>query len=525
MEDQQRHKAPIKDTRTEQIHAFMEDLPLMAVRYSRQHRLTYVNRPVVAFFGGTAEDYIDRDFLEFINVPAPSVFLSRLNALTVENPVLEFEQSLEANGGKEKSIRWITRVLFDDVGHRLEYQAIGEDVTLRKETERQLKRAREDALRASRAKSDFLASMSHEIRTPLNGIIGMAEYLGTLDLPPTHAQCLSLINQSGQMLLELINDILDFSKIEAGRMILDPQKTDLSRELDLLHNLLRERATNKAISLALDLDLPSRFHYTDITRLKQVLLNLIGNAIKFTHRGGEIRVRARELPADRLEFKVCDNGIGISREKMTHLFEPFVQGDGAVSSKHEGTGLGLSICKRIVEQMGGGISVESTEGEGSCFTFTILTAPPGETPLESLPGPARKSRSDTSSIKALLIEDDRNSGTVLRKLLQQAHVDARLVQSAEDGLALLNQSRFDLVFLDLNLPGINGLEFAGNIRQGRMGAIRSDLYFVAYTASATTSVQQQCREAAFDDFLAKPITASSLEEVISRYRTRSRQKR
>jgi PAS domain S-box-containing protein len=520
----QRREAERELLRSEaRYRTFAEDMPLMVVQMDPERVIRFVNHAVTDFFGGRQDRYRGRPLMSFFPLSVQSRIEQEMAGLNPEKPTVQLELPQKNRDGQQRTIRWIARAIFDESGEMVEYQAIGEDITSRKEVEQQLIRAREDALQASRAKSDFLASMSHEIRTPLNGIIGMAEYLTSLDLPETHAQCVSLINQSGQMLLELINDILDFSKIEAGKLNLFFEPVDLPRELETLMKLLRERAESKRIALTLDHALRHHVFSTDMTRLKQVLLNLIGNAIKFTHRGGCIQVRVEEAENRCLRFSVTDNGIGISPEKRAKLFEPFVQADGSVNKKFGGTGLGLSICKRIVDQMEGNITVDSTEGEGSTFAFII----PCE-PIDKVPEPADPATGSTlggPEVQALIVDDNRHNAMVLDKLLDQLEIDSGIVMNAEDALATLNQGKTRLVFLDLNLPGLSGLELGQNIREGRLASIPDSIYLVAYTASATTTIRARCRDAGFQDFLAKPITMESLQQVIERYQAFEAQKR
>jgi nitrogen-specific signal transduction histidine kinase/ActR/RegA family two-component response regulator len=399
-------------------------------------------------------------------------------------------------------------------------QAIGEDVTQSMEIEQRLIQAREDALRASQAKSDFLASMSHEIRTPLNGIIGMAEFLRVCGLPDEYRQCVSTIYQSGNILLELINDILDFSKIEAGKLDLHLRPEHLAERLRELCALMSERAQAKEIEVDMKLALPDSSFCVDWSRLRQVLINLIGNAIKFTDRGGGILIRAGREDEKTLLFEVEDTGCGIDILKQEKLFEPFVQADGSVNQKYGGTGLGLSICKRLVEKMDGRIGVKSTPGEGTTFHFTICAdpAPSGEK-AASLP-PTSGEENNGDGLKVLILDDDEVNGLVLQKLLDAEGIQGEQAYDVETAFTVLPESDFDLVFIDLNMPGVSGLEFAARIRSDSLPGVRSGIYLVAYTASATVMIRERCEQAGFDAFLPKPVTSYSVRAIIQGFHER-----
>lgn len=504
------------------FRSFAEDMPFMAVCFSEKLSVLFINKAVQEFFGTTQEQVLGRTLSMFFLSPGTRKSVQRFaRSLSQKRPVETLELKHRDHHNRRRLIRWMLRAIFDESGKAIEYHAIGEDITARKGIEQQLIRTRENALLASRAKSDFLASMSHEIRTPLNGIIGMTEYLSSLELPEQHEQCVSLIHQSGNMLLELINDILDFSKIEDGKLILQYDPVDLRREIPYLLGMLKERAGNKSIRIEENIELSHDFFWTDLARLKQVLINLVGNAIKFTPRGGEILVSVKETDNRYLEFKVKDNGVGISEDKIAKLFEPFVQADGMINQKLEGTGLGLSICKRIVETMQGRVFVTSEEGLGSCFSFIIPCEPvekPESSKEEALVESKKPEGPEWIHGQALIVDDNRQNCLVLKKLLEQLGVEGITVMSAEEALQQLQSTDPRIIFLDLNLPGQSGLELCRQLSQfeTRTGGERP--YRVAYTASATTTVQKLCYEHGFHDFIAKPVTFDNLLKVLDRHK-------
>lgn len=507
--------------REAQYRSLAEDLPLLIACFDANYVMTYVNAAALAFYGVPAEALLGKDFRKFLSDEDVRKCEEALATITPETPVQVHEIAYTSGPSKGHVVRWYNRGLFDNEGKLLEVRGIGEDVTKEKAVERHHVEAREDALKASEAKSNFLASMSHEIRTPLNGVIGMAEYLRQCDLPEDHARCISVIHDSGHLLMELINDILDFSKIEAGKLILEPKRVDLSGAINELLMLIDERAQKKAIMLTSRLNLPAREYVLDVLRLKQVLLNLLGNAIKFTQERGGVQLVVEDTGDGLLEFAVEDNGPGIERPKQGKLFEPFIQADGSINQKFGGTGLGLAISRRIVEKMGGSIGLSSEPGEGSRFFFSVRCGTGEGMEVDQLPDADRGGGNTDGSLRALVLDDDRINGTVLEKLLKTKGVTATLALRLEEALEAMERQDFGMLFIDLNMPGMSGLDFARGVRERRIAGISPESYLVAYTASATSRTLKRCREAGFNDFLSKPITRESLGKVLETWKRAS----
>jgi signal transduction histidine kinase len=310
-----------------------------------------------------------------------------------------FERELDFPDGRRRWLMWTQRPIKDDSGNMLEYQAVGHDITLRKEAEAALFHAKEAAEAADRAKSEFLAIVSHEIRTPINGVIGFAQILADSPLSPEQREQVAIIKSSGQALEKLIADILDLSKIEAGKIEIESSPFGLHKTIEEAIAFFQPRARSAALTLTanIDSDVPVIVN-SDEARLRQILTNLIGNALKFTERGG-ITVHVSCMrgepisPRDnrrslRLFFSVADTGIGIPPDKISKLFKPFSQVDSSSERRRSGTGLGLIISKRLCELMGGSISVDSKPGEGTTFRFSLLADyEKGDT---SLPFPMRQ---------------------------------------------------------------------------------------------------------------------------------------
>ena len=341
--------------------------------------------------------------------------------------------------------------------------ALQDEVSRRARVEVDLQRAKEAAESADRTKSAFLANMSHEIRTPMNGVIGMANLLLVSPLNPEQLELAETLCQSGETLLTIINDILDFSKIEAGRLTLECIDFDLAEQLKPSLDLQAATAAGKGLELILDIDPTVPSHVRgDPVRLRQIVLNLIGNAIKFTSQG-EVVVHVRRDPAspmsDLLRFEVTDTGIGIPDDVQASLFQPFTQADSSITRKYGGTGLGLAICKRLTELMQGQIGITSTPGQGSTFWFTAqlkkaVPFPPVVSPHAPLEGH-----------RVLVVDDNASNRKLLSHLLAGWQMPYELADSATAGLAAFRRAVAagvppELVLLDYQMPEIDGLQFA-----------------------------------------------------------------
>jgi PAS domain S-box-containing protein len=349
----------------------VEDQVDLICRFRPDGRLTFVNSAYAQAFGRKRTELIGQTF-ELFNA----------DAATGAEPYT-FERELEFADGRRRWFMWTQRAIGDANGSTLEYQAVGHDITLRKEAEAALLHAKEAAEAADRAKSEFLAIVSHEIRTPINGVIGFAQILADSPLSPEQREQVAIIKSSGQTLEKLIADILDLSKIEAGKIEIESSPFGLHRCIEEVVAFFQPKARAAALTLVtnVDPDVPAIVN-SDEARLRQILTNLIGNALKFTERGGVtlhvacmrgepvgLRETRRAL---RLFFSVADTGIGIPPEKLSKLFKPFSQVDSSSERRRSGTGLGLIISKRLCELMGGSISVDSRVGEGTTFRFSVL---------------------------------------------------------------------------------------------------------------------------------------------------------
>jgi PAS domain S-box-containing protein len=384
----------------------------------------------------------------------------------------------------------------------------------REETMAALEEARDAAEAANRAKSRFLSMMGHEIRTPLNGVIGISDYLRQLEWDSDIEESLKVLTHSGEILLELINDILDYSRIEAGRMEIKPGPVNLPEQMNPLGQMLRRRAKIKGQVFSTEIAVAGTLYELDWPRVRQVLLNLVGNALKFTPHRGQIRLLVGNRPGDRLWFAVEDSGIGIADEDQQLLFEPFKQVDQSIAGRSQGSGLGLSICKSLVERMGGQIELESAPGKGSTFSFSV-PAPALDGKSEPPDDPDETGPTNPWTGQYLIAEVNENDRFVLRRQLE-AGTSARLQEvTTVSGLEmLLRLENWDLVFLCLSLEKCDMREWLRLLRSGGVDGVNPDLRVVAYTAYVSPETREACAGAGFSGFLAKPVDRSSLEKVL-----------
>lgn len=373
-----------------------------------------------------------------------------------------------------------------------------------------LRIARDKALETSRIKSEFLTNMSHEIRTPMNGILGMTEIIMREELQPSRREKLSIIRDAGQSLLSIINDILDFSQVEAGKLTLEPVEYEPVRLVESVGKLLAEQARNKGISLATYIDpaIPRNL-IGDPVRLRQILINLVGNAVKFSEKG-EVLIKAELESSDQntisMRFSVQDEGIGLSAQEITRLFKPFEQIDGSMSRKYGGTGLGLSISKHLVELMEGTIGVESQKGLGSSFWFTVRQK--SCKPVPTLPNLHQKLK----DLKILVVDDECIARRVLHDYITYWGMKSTQAEDGQTARKLLQQAYengtpFDLALVDMFMPGFSGAELAMAIKGDEL---LSSTKLILITAFDKPGIGKEAIKMGFDAYLVKPIRQSQL---------------
>jgi PAS domain S-box-containing protein len=478
--------------------------------------ITDVNKQMEALTGCTRDELIGAPFKDYFTDPERAE--AAIKRVLREKSVTDYELTACARNGKKTVVSYNATTFYDRNRTLKGVFAAARDVTERKRVEVELQQAKAAAESASRTKSDFLASMSHEIRTPMNAIMGIADLLAKTALSPEQDKFVRIFRRSGDNLLNLINDILDLSKVEASQLELERTGFSLNDQLEKVTEMVAARAHEKGLALVCEIapnvntDLVG-----DPTRLQQVLLNLLGNAIKFTQ-SGEVSLRVApdgdsSVPAA-LRFTVSDTGIGIPGEKLSQVFERFTQADSSTTRRFGGSGLGLTISKRLVELMGGRIWVESELGKGSVFAFAVpfeiwaavnrpVAVPAGMGPEPPLP-----------ALRILLAEDSPDNSTITIAYLEDTPYRVEVAETGAIACRMFEAGRYDLVLMDRQMPVMDGLTATRTIRAWEQANDRSPTPIIALTASALKGDREKCLAAGCTAFLTKPIKQEVLLQAI-----------
>lgn len=485
-----------------------------------EERIQWVNKSFESLSGYSANEMIGRRPGDFLQGPETSekdrqrIRKHLDDGEPVVQEILNYSKS-----GQPYWVEVYIEPIRDDDGRITHFVASQSNITHRKEHDMAIRASRTAAERANRAKSQFLANISHELRTPLNGIMGTTERL-LEQVPESLTDVVNTLDKSSRHLLSLLNELLDLSHLETGKLVLNETPFQLNAVMQEVDQLFQSRAEAVGTKLQLDLDnAPDDWLMGDPVRLKQVLINLVNNAIKFTPQG-QVTLSARALAADnepgdyrRFQLAVTDNGPGIPTQDQARIFESFEQLDNTRARVHGGSGLGLAISRQILRAMGTDITLESTVGAGSRFAFDIrlpITTRPHERPgnLDAESTPRRVSH-------ALVIDDNEVNRSVLESLLLRLGLPTvHTAGSARRGLALLENLQPDIVFVDLHMPTMDGFEFVSRLREEFAARGRPLPPLIACTADAADDQKQACLEAGFDGHLAKPVSADSVKDTL-----------
>ena len=527
-----RESAERKRSEEERERIFSLSVDLMCVAHT-DGLFKRINPSFERILGFSEDELLARTFLDIVHADDRATAIEAVQQLKQGVPAMDLEIRCGCKDGTYKIFSWAAVPVVENGV----FYAVGRDMTERKQIAEDLEQARDAAIKSERLKSEFLANMSHEIRTPMNGIIGMTELALDTDLTLDQRDFLGMVKQSADSLLIVINDILDFSKIESGRFELDPIDFDVTAAISETVRPLAVRAGQKGLKLNCQVapNVPSHC-FGDVTRLRQILVNLLDNAIKFTE-VGEIALLV-ELESEtetevRLHFQVRDTGIGVSREKQELIFEAFAQADGSTTRKYGGTGLGLAITSQLVALMDGRVWVESPANAletnettpGCVFHFTLplgasaavgAKSPTGvKTTAQPIPPQGRSGR----KWRVLLAEDHLiNQHLVVTLLTKRGHL-VKVAATGSQAVDMLAQETFDVVLMDVQMPEMNGFEATREIRE-REKAFNLHTPIIAMTAYAMKADRERCLAAGMDAYLSKPIKSdellSTLENLISK---------
>jgi PAS domain S-box-containing protein len=475
---------------------------------------TWFNPTALEITHFTSEELLGKNFTDLIDRQhrdRARRFYNLQMARRTPNTYLEFP--LITREGRTVWIGQHVQVMFE--GDELKgFQAVARDITEQVELKRELREAHDNAIEAARLKSGFLANVSHELRTPMNGIIGMTNLLLDTPLSDEQKDYTLTVKESANALLTIINDVLDFSRIEADKIEIENLDFDLRDVVEQTTALLESNAFEKGLPLELKID-PAvpQFVNGDPFRLRQILNNLVGNAIKFTHRG-KVTIRAMSEKSEDgciLTFAISDNGIGIPQEKLTHIFEAFTQADVSTTRQYGGSGLGLAITKSLIDKLGGDITVQSTVGVGSTFIFSIpYTVTESAQPVVT---PQTFNTQDLDHLKILVAEDNLVNQKVIAGQLKKLGIIPHVVSNGQEALEQLEQQPFDVLLMDCQMPVMDGFTASQRIRERENGS-GNRLHIIALTANAMQGTEEKCLEAGMDAYITKPLNFGTLVSLL-----------
>jgi PAS domain S-box-containing protein len=490
----------------QRVARLAEDAPNPIVEFDEDGVMLYANTAMVELlnYGTSIQGRVEA-------VLPPNLLDVLKHCLESQQPTVRVEHRVE-----DLVLAWS----FFRLGSSKQVRAYGMDIT----AVVALRRAKEAAEESARAKAIFLATMSHELRTPMNGVLGCTQLLQDTTLTDQQRQLLETMHRSAESLLVLVNDILDFSKIEAGKMTLEVADVEIRPLIEDVLTLTSEVAKKKGLNVQVQLapDIPAVLR-GDPIRLRQVLFNLVGNAVKFTEQGG-VDVSVRLMPCNQknsdaivLYWTVKDTGIGISADQQARLFGAYAQAEASTARKYGGTGLGLMICCQLVELMGGALMVESKPGEGSAFSYTTSLLPGIQRDLSAHVGKASTSSiaDRTTALRILVVDDNEINQVVACKFLQKLGCQVEVARNGREAVESIAHATYAAVLMDCEMPEMNGYEATQEIRRQEQGTTRH-LPIIALTGHASSEDEQKCRQAGMDDVVTKPMTLPTLRAKLER---------
>jgi two-component system sensor histidine kinase/response regulator len=515
-----RQTSQLELTETEinkRLHDLMDQLGECYAESDLRGKVLFVNKAYCEIFGVTRSDREGWNYQEVHPPEIVDLFREAYTKVYRTGKSSKIDYSLTLHNRKKVFNEHSISLKRDVRGNPVGFITLVRDCFDRKQNEIELVQAKQAAEAASKAKGEFLANMSHEIRTPLNGVIGMLDLMADTETTPEQHDYLQTARSAADTLLTVINDILDFSKIEAGRLELDQTVFDLSALVTQATAMFTAGVLRKGLELSSELDssVPPAL-LGDIARLKQVLINLLGNAVKFTQHGKIVlRVEKQSENAGRvnLRFSVSDTGIGIPEDKRKAIFEAFSQADASTTRKFGGTGLGLAICARLVQLMEGSIWVESEIGTGSTFHFTVVLDTPTKGNIKRVdPAPAEAGSRNKKPLRILLAEDSPINQKLVVRLLEKLGHTVVVANTGIEAIVKYEEQPFDLVFMDVQMPDMDGFSATAAIRACQEYGPRIPI--VALTAHAMKGDRERCLEAGMDNYISKPICSESIRNVI-----------
>ncbi|NCC05320.1 MAG: PAS domain S-box protein [Proteobacteria bacterium] len=513
----------------ERFRLLADDLPALVCEFLPDSTLTYVNKAYCEYFQSTSEKLLGYRFLDFVPAESRVEAMEHYQSLTVAQSVKTIVHEVIRNGQRQ----WMERIdhaIFDEFGKNVRFQSIGIDITERRQARLELIAANKDlenalavaqeladlSQAANKAKNEFLANMSHEIRTPLNGICGMLQLLQTTSLDEEQKIYVETAFRSSGRLTDLLNDILDLSRIEVGKLPIHHGAFELRSLQEQLLDVFSLTARNKNITFFFNFDqnLPVQVMGDEI-RLRQILFNLVGNAVKFTEIGGvEVSVKSLNQVHQRrirVLFSVMDTGPGIEDEIIDEVFEPFAQAENVYVRKHQGAGLGLTIVRRLVDLMGGEITLENEFGSGCTFVFSLPFEVPDHAPEKGFA--SEDIESSDASWTILIAEDDFGNAFFLKRILEKDGHQVTTVRNGSEALESLQAGSFDIVFMDIQMPVMDGLEATRIIRSSESPA--SKVPIIALTAYAMVGDREKFLGSGMDGYISKPAKPGEIRKVIS----------